>query len=171
MQYIKMSYKGVVFNVNPSGIKISMKKGVSRRTVPFGTSRAQEISTMPVVISGEGTFTGSDAFERAQELMRVFDDKGSAYLFLPDAMAMKAYFNALDISYDAAKNRVDYTFAFTRDYNGRSNVYNPGFTKVKRGENLYDIANRCNVRTDNLFISNDFKDMFSVKEGDRVWLN
>lgn len=171
MQYIKMSYKGVVFNVNPSGIKISMKKSVSRRTVPFGTSRAQEISTMPVVISGTGAFMGSNAFEKAQELMRVFDDKGSAYLFLPDAIVMKAYFNSLDISYDAAKNRVDYVFEFTRDYNGRSNVYNPGFTRAKHGENLYDIANRCNVSTDNLFISNDFRDMFSVREGDRVWLN
>lgn len=171
MQYIKLCYKGLVLDTNPSSIRINKKKNVTKRSVPFGTYRTQEISTAPTVISGEGAFVGASAYENASELMRIFDEKGSAHLFVPDAMALKAYFTKLDVSYDAARNRVDYSFEFTQDNDRKGTSYNFGFTYARGGENLYDIANRCNIDTQSLFRSNDYQDMFSVQEGDKVWLN
>lgn len=171
MQYIKLCYKGLVLDANPSSIQINKSKKISKRVVPFGSTKAQEISIQPTVVSGNGVFLGNDALEKATELMRIFDHKGSAHLFVPDAMVFRAYFTDLDIAYDAAKNRVDYSFKFVQDSNDKQSSYNLGFTYARSGENLYDVANRCHVDTDTLFLSNDYRDMFSVKEGDKVWLN
>lgn len=170
MKLIKMSYKGFVFSANPSSIKIQLSKYVSKRNIPFFTSKTQEICFQPARITGKGIFVGNDAGELADKLMRVFKSEGSGYLFLPNSEPVPAYFDALDISYDAEKNCVSYTFSFIEDCKGKKHNFDFGYTFALAGENLYDVANRTDVSIEKLVACNDFKDLFSLTEGDRVRL-
>ena len=170
MQSIKMCYKGFVFDTNPTELKINKKKGISKKTVPFGISKVSEISSMPAVISGKGAFYGADAFEKAGELMRIFDSPDSAYLFIPPSFSAKAIFSSLDVSYCAAGNKVEYVFEFIQDTNNKKNQKPIDFTYALKDENMYDIAHRCSSDIEGLFLNNDYEDLFSVEEGDKIWL-
>ena len=171
MKLIKLSYKGFEFPINPRSIQIDFAKKISTRTLPFAKGRAQEICFEPCVISGSGSLTGSNARRQAHELMRIFKSEGSAYLFSPEGTPLKAFFQALRVSYNAEKECVDYTFTFVEDGADKSCSYPFGFTYAQAGENLYDIANRTDTDAATLFNSNCFADMFAVEEGDKVWLN
>ncbi|MBR3148970.1 MAG: hypothetical protein IKF64_02280 [Eubacterium sp.] len=170
MTLIKMSYKGFVFNVNPSSIKSDFSKKIETKVIPFGFGKSTEVCRLPVVISGSGKFCGADAGEKAHELMRIFEKGGASYLFAPHIAPMKAFFTDLSMSVNAEEDCVDYTFSFTEECTEKKSRYSFGYTYARRGENLYDIANRCSVKSEKLFEANDYMDMFSVQEGDKVWL-
>jgi hypothetical protein len=165
-----MSYKGFCFNVNPSSIKVDYSKNVAVKTSLFATSVGQEVNFEPTKIAGSGKFVGDKAREYANALTRIFQSDGSAYLFVPDGMPIKAYFKNLSISYNSEKNCVSYDFEFVEDYQGKKRKYDFGYTYAKNGENLFDVANRTDVDIQTLFESNDFADLFSLKDGDKVWL-
>lgn len=171
MKLIKMRYKGFTFPVNPSSIKAELSKTISASTIPFSFSKTQEVGFSPSVISASGSFTGNTAQENARTLLRIFKDRGSAYLFIPGIEPLKAYFKNLSISFNAEKNSADYSLIFVEDNRGKKSKFDFGFTYALEGENLFDIANRTNRDFDKIFEANHFMDMFSVKEGDKVWLN
>ncbi|MBE6719347.1 MAG: hypothetical protein E7571_01665 [Ruminococcaceae bacterium] len=170
MTAMKMSYKGFLFDVNPSSIKTQFGRQIETKTVPFGFGRSSEICRMPAKISGSGVFCTADAGEKAFELMRIFEKGGSSYLFVPKLAPMKAYFTDLTMSVNAETQSIEYSFSFTEDCSEKKSRYRFGYTYAKSGENLFDIANRCCVEAEKLFAANDFMDMFSVQEGDKVWL-
>lgn len=171
MQYIKMNYKGFEFDINPSSIKMELSKRVSKRVIPFKSTKIQEICFNPAKFKGSGCFYGKNARQQAHSLVRLFNDEGSAYLFSPDFPPTRAFFNDLSISFNAQKDAVEYTVEFVEDSLGKKDKYNFGFTYALYGENLFDIANRCDKRVEDLFDKNNFENLFSVKEGDKVWLN
>ena len=171
MKMIKMSYKGCTLDVNPRTISAEMKKSVAVKPVPFFHGRVQEVCSLPMVISGEGSFIGKDAEAQAFSLMRLFKSKGSAYLFAPCFSPVRAYFTELKLFSNAEKGCVDYTFRFVEDCQNKNDKIDFGFTYALGGENLYDIANRTGVPVETLFQRNDYKDLFCVTEGDKVWLN
>lgn len=171
MKLIKMNYKGFTFDVNPSSIEISLSKSINTKSIPFSFSKSQEINVQPTKIKGSGKFIGEDARQKAYQLERVFMSNGSAYLFVPDANPMKAFFSELNISYDSKDSSVNYSFEFVEDSQQKSNEYPFGYTVAKYNENLYDISNRTGIDVSRLFEINSYKDLFSVKVGDKVWLN
>ena len=171
MKLIKMSYKGLTFNVNPSTVKIDFSKNISYRSIPFICSKAQEINHLPTVISGSGKFTGDNADEYAMRLEKTFRSTGSAYLFIPDATPIKAFFKGLSISYDSREGSVSYSFEFVEDCQGKKNEYDFNFTYAVKGENLYDVANRTGVDVGRIFELNEYQDLFSVKKGEKIWLS
>lgn len=170
MKLIKMSYKGFGFDVNPASLEISLSKSISTRGIPFSFSKSQEINIQPTKIKGSGKFIGENARQKAYQLERVFKSKGSSYLFVPDASPMKAFFSELNISYDSKDNSVSYSFEFIEDSNSKETEYSFGYTIASSNENLYDISNRTGIDVAKLFDMNDYKDLFSVKDGDKVWL-
>lgn len=170
MKLIKMSYKGFVFYANPSSIKIQLSKHVSKRNIPFFYSKTQEICFKPAKITGNGCFTGNDAGKYADSLMRIFKSENSGYLFLPNSEPLLAYFELLDVSYDAEKNSVSYSFSFLEDCRNKKHSFNFGYTFALEGENLYDVANRTDVSIEKIVQCNDFRDLFSLEKGDRVRL-
>ncbi len=171
MQLIRISYKDFTFMVNPETLQLKHSKAVSSRLIPFGFGKSREISSNPVIITGEGCFAGENARNNIRALSSVFDKKGSGYLFLPDSTPVKAIFTKLDIKYAGAGDRIDYSFEFVQEDCGKAPIYDFGFTYAKSGENLYDIANRTNVDVGKIFSLNGFSDLFSVQEGDKVWLD
>ena len=167
---INMSYKGMVFSANPSSIKTDFRRKTETKHIPFGFGKTTEICRLPAKITGSGKFVGAGAGEKAYNLMRVFEKEGSSYLFLPEFPPVKVYFTDLSVNLNAKDYGVEYTFEFTEDCVGKKSRFAFGYTYAKRGENLFDISNRCDVSFDKLFEINDFPDMFSVSEGDKVWL-
>ncbi|MBE6816903.1 MAG: hypothetical protein E7520_04280 [Ruminococcaceae bacterium] len=170
MNTIKMSYKGMLFEVNPQSIQTDFSKKVETKALPFGFGRTAVVCRMPATVSGSGILTGENAGERAFELMRIFEKGGASYLFMPKIAPVKAYFTALALSV-RDENCIEYRFTFTEECTEKKSHYAFGYTYARAGENLYDIANRCSVSSSKLFEANDYMDMFSVSEGDKVWLN
>lgn len=170
MKHMTMRYKGFTFPVNPKAVEIKMAKSIATAKVPFSKAKAQEICDMPCSISAEGSFFGSNAQEQALRLTALFEQKGSAYLFAPTLPAFKMYFQSLSISSDAQGNGLNYTVTFLQDTTAKKPVYDFGFTLARAGENLFDIANRTGVAPEKIVAANHYETMFSVQEGDRVWL-
>lgn len=171
MQYIRMSYKDFCFMVNPDSLKLRYSKSLGNKIVPFGIGKGREICTNPTVISGKGCFVGANARQCIRDLSRLFNDKGSGYLFLPDSTPIKAVFSTLDIEYAGCDDKIEYSFEFVQESGDKAPIMDFGYTFAKRDENLFDIANRTNTDVGELFRLNRYKDLFSVNEGDRVWLN
>lgn len=168
---IKMEYRGFTFPINPTSIKTKFSKNISSKTIPFSFSRVQEINDYPTVVTANGKFVGSKAMQFSHELMRVYKQKGSSYLLIPDSVPVKAYFKNLELSYDAKNNCVSYQVEFIEDVNSKKGKFDFGYTYVLAGENVYDVANRMDVDVEKIVEHNDFCDLFSLKEGDRIWLN
>lgn len=171
MQLIKMSYNGFTFTANPTSLKVNLSKNVATKTIPFGFGKSTEVCFEPAVVTGNGCFIGANARERAHELMRIFTAKGSSYLFAPSISPMRAFFTKLDISYNAGQDKIDYSFEFTQESDEKNNLFDFGYTYAKAGENLYDVANRTGFDVKELFERNDYGDLFSVCEGDKIWLS
>ena len=159
MQAIKMTYKGFCFDANPAYIKAEYSKNIASKSVLFKSAKQQEISFKAAKIKGNG------------KLIKVFQSKGSSFLFSHDLPPMRAYFSSLDISYNAVEECVDYSFEFIEDSDAKNPIRNFGYTFALADENLYDIANRTSVGVEKLFKCNNYPDLFSVREGDKVWLS
>lgn len=170
MEMIKMKYKDFEFDVNPTDIRLSMSKNISKHSLPYKAQSCEEMGKNAAVVSGKGYFLGEDAMNKAYALSRVYNKKGSDYLFTPYCVPIKVFFSSLDIIYSASNSRVEYTFEFTQDKPEKKDTYDFGYTIAKDGENLFDIANRTGLEIEKIASLNDFGDLFSVKEGDRVWL-
>jgi hypothetical protein len=170
MQAIKMSYKGITLDVNPTSVKIEFSKSIAKKKIIFKSTKTQEMCFNPIKISGSGKLIGDKAREQAHSLMRIFKSKGSAYLFTPELAPIKAFLSDLTVSFDSAQGCVEYSFSFTEDCESKEYMLDFGYTYALNGENLYDISNRTEVSVENLFKCNNFCDMFSVNEGDKVWL-
>lgn len=170
MQYIRMSYKDFTFSVNPKTLKLTHSKNVATKSIPFGTSKAREISTTTAKISGEGVFVGETARNSIHSLTRIFNDKGAGYLFLPDSTPIKAIFTKLEIHYSADDDKLHYSFEFIEEECKKMSIKDFGYTLARKNENLYDIANRTGTAVEDLFSLNQYADLFSVNEGDKIWL-
>ena len=170
MNCIEMSYKGFTFAANPNQIKIRLSKKLAAQTMPFQKSRVQEICDEPSVISGTGSLEGKNAEQEAYRLMLLFKLKGSAYLFSPVLPPLKMFLKELTVSSNAEKERIDYSFSFVEDASSKKHARENRFTYVQSGENLFDVANRINYPVEYLAQVNGVKDLFSVKERDKIWL-
>lgn len=170
MKSIKMSYKGFEFPVNAQSLEIEFSKRTAVSPIIKRGSRVQEICYNPTVISGSGILSGNSAPEQANRLMRIFREESAAYLFSPAFPPMKMFFKALKLSTKANESGIEFSFEFEEEYCAKRNRRSFGYTYAAEGENLYDIANRCDIPIEELFALNGFKDLFSVSGGDRIWL-
>jgi hypothetical protein len=170
MEFVKMTYKGFSFDVNPSSVKAEFSKTIAKKNIIFKSSKAQEICFENTKITASGKFTGENARQNSHTLMRIFKSKGSAYLFAPDIAPIKAYMSDLKISYNAGEQCVSYEVTFIEDCDDKSFLFDFGYTYALDGENLYDVSNRTDIAIEKLFEYNDYSDLFSVKEGDKIWL-
>lgn len=166
----KMRYKNFVFNVNPSDIKLSFKKNIAKADVMCSNQVCSEVGENAAVISGKGCFIGDDAEKKAFELMRIYNKQGADFLFTPYSSPVLAIFSCLDLSYSSDSRRVEYSFEFTEQGKRKAQSFEFGYTYAEEGENLFDIADRAQISVDKIVELNDFCGVFSVKEGDKVWL-
>ena len=170
MKMIKMKYRDFEFEVIPSEVSMKLTKNISKTDFANHGEKCEEINKKGALISGKGYFVGEDAMNKAYALIRVFNKKGSDFLFTPFCNPKKMLFTSLEIHYSASNSRVEYSFEFTQDGFEKNEVYDFGYTVALEGENLFDVSSRTGVEVQRLVSLNDFGDLFAVKEGDRVWL-
>lgn len=170
MDLIKMTYKGFTFSVNPMSIKTQMQRKTAQKSILFSTSKTQDMGFEPVKITGNGYFVGESAKTMAYEFMRIFKSGGSAYLFMPSLPPIRVVFSKLNTSFSSKQNAIAYEFEFIEDSVGKSSKFDFDYTYALDNENLYDVANRTGVSVEKLFERNEFKDLFDVKGGDKIWL-
>lgn len=165
-----MKYKGFVFDINPKGFKLSAQKNIAKTNLPSSGFVNQELNNKGLVVTGNGSFIGKDAMEKAHLLLRLFNKKGSDFLFLPTGDVVKAYFSDMSITYSASLEKVDYTFEFVEDGPSKNALHSFGYTLAKENENLFDVSNRTGVEIDKLASINHVQSIFAVSEGDKIWL-
>lgn len=170
MEFMKMRYKSFVFEINPKDISVSMSKNISKNSLPYSSQLCNEVGKNATVISGKGYFTGEKALEKVFSLVRVYNQKGSDFLFVPSASPIKAYFSKLDVSYSSGNGRVEYSFEFVEDCQNKNDIRDFGYTYAESKENLFDVANRTGVAVESIVKLNDIGDVFAIREGDKIWL-
>ena len=170
MKTVKMSYKGFVFKANPTEIKTEFSRKTASRIIPFKHSGTGVICQSPAVIKGRGKFCGEGERAQAQSLYSVFKKEGAAYLFSPVFVPVKAHFTNLEFSVNSEKECIEYAFTFTQEENLQKGSFDFGYTLAAEGENLFDVAGRTHTPIEKIIDLNRFKNPFSVREGDRIWL-
>lgn len=163
-----MSFKGFAFDVNPSFIEIRHRRIISEKVLLNGKSRVNSGALCPVEITGRGCFYGDNAPEKLAVLEVLHKKGGAGRLCLPQGSAYRVYFKELSFSFNSDKNRYEYSFAFVECTNSKKSSFDFSYTLADDGENLFQIAGRCNVPVERLMALNDFATPFSVNSGDRV---
>lgn len=166
----KMSFKGFSFDVNPSFIEIRHKRIISEKALLNGRSRVNSGALCPAEITGGGCFYGNNASEKLAMLEALHKKGGAGMLYLPQGSAYKVHFKELVFSCNADKNRYEYSFVFVECTKNKKPSFDFSYTLADDGENLFQIAGRCNVPVERLMALNDFATPFSVNSGDRVVL-
>lgn len=89
---------------------------------------------------------------------------------LQGAEPMRAYLTRFDYTCTTARDGVQYSFTFTEDCD-RAPRYAPyGSTRVRQGENAFDIAARTGVSVDTIVARNRLPSPFDLAPGEKVVL-
>lgn len=167
-KFIKMRYKDFEFPQNPSQIKITRTKNISENPLFDVGSCVQEVSKNAAEITVAGKLPADESGVVLLRLKMLQEEKGSGSLFLPGGEYFDAFFEKFETVRNAAQNIVEYTAVFRENENHRKNRIDFGFTYAQKGENAFDIANRCAVAVEKIMQLNEFKSPFDIDEGSRV---
>ena len=122
------------------------------------------------VITGKGWWYGSRALEMAQVLRRLLLPGQAHWLFAPGAEPMRAYLTRFDYTCTTARDGVQYSFTFTEDCDLAPRYAPYGSTRVRQGENAFDIAARTGVSVDTIVALNRLASPFDLTPGEKVVL-
>lgn len=167
---MKLKYKSFEFPSNPEKLEVLSSTNCSSSAVPDKNSAVQNVSVNPVIVKGSGEFYGNTCEETAAFLQNMLRDKTSGWLLLPFSIPVKAFFTSFEFCKRSSKNSVLYSFEFTEDCSGRMAERIFKYTFAEKGENAFEIANRCNVSVNDIMLFNNFKTPFDISAGDRVVL-
>lgn len=172
MNFCKMSFKNFVWENNPEKLAVTISDKMSADFYPKLTSTVSFVAQQPKIVTGEGVFFGENAYLKINLLEEVFDEKTSGQLFMPSMKPLNAFFTKLEIIGEPKKDCIKYAFTFTQDMESveETGDVSGSITKVRAGENLFDVVNRTGVSADTIMELNDFVDMFSAREGEQVGL-
>ena len=95
MNLTPMRYKSYVLPYNPETGAVTWERKIAARKVPFGGYCLQDLGLTCRVMRGEGTFTGTGAYEEFRKLEEVFRSDGPGLLIHPVWQAASAYFVTL----------------------------------------------------------------------------
>lgn len=115
MSLSKMRYKTFVWPNNPERCELTWERTLAEHKVPFGTYYLQDLGLTRQVLSGEGVFTGEDAYETFEALCALFLEGGSGTLVHPVWGACSAVFASLTLTEEPRENFVRYAFTFRED--------------------------------------------------------
>lgn len=167
---MKLKYKEFEFPANPGSIEISLSSNCSSTPISDGNSNVENVSVNPIIVAGNGEFFGEAAQEHCALLQNLLKSKESGWLFVPSSPPIKAYFTEFKFSKNTKRNSISYAFVFTEDCSDRKSERFFNYTYAEKGENAFEIANRCNVSVNDIMRLNDFESPFELTQGDRVVL-
>ena len=107
----RMSFRDFIFPVNPYIIRISHKRSVSDRKIPFSDDVVSDMGLNSRIIKGEGEFFGSSA-ENDFRRLREMHEKGEGMLYVPSQKSVYAYFSELELIGRDIEGVIKYSFTF-----------------------------------------------------------
>ena len=149
-----MRYKDYVWEYNPRVYGVTYRRKIAALKIPQGGCVMQDLGKSYKVLTGEGEFTGENAYDRFRELAEVFEEGGAGILVHPVWQLTKAYFVSLTLRQEPRENYVAYSFEFWEDItDGES------FTKIKESTASY--AEAAKPKTESR--------TYTVQKGDTLW--
>jgi hypothetical protein len=110
-----MQFGKFVFKENPVKLNVKYGRKLILVNIPEIGELAQNRGKVARIVSGEGIFFGSNAFEEFEKLVTLFDTvEESKMLVLPDNEMFWGYFSKLSLNGEGA-NKVKYSFEFVED--------------------------------------------------------
>ncbi len=151
----RMSYKGFIFSVNPSVIKIRHSSRLARDQIPFGSDLVRDFGRMACEISGEGELIGADCTQQFERLRDVFLEGGPGLLLLPGLEPFYAFFEKLELLEEPSDELVRYGFVFCEDTSAKHFEDSPKRSHTaSEGETLWDISFKYSVPVETLLDKN-----------------
>ena len=148
----KMSYKDFVFPVVPYVIRISDKRNISNRTVPYGGSVVEDLGNTARIISGEGEFYGENCVNDFMQLKSVMAKGGGGMLYIPSQSPIYAVFENLELICSDIEDVVRYSFRFVECFENINQT-----ERCIHGDGkscLWDISYRYGIDIDSLVLMN-----------------
>lgn len=120
-------------------------------------------------VSGEGEFSGSDAFFKFKLLKEVFLRGETAWLRMPMVKPLRAKLIELNLKEDARENKLSYYFKF-QEVKEKNNSSTPiSYATVSDEASLWDIEKIYGVDVAELLELNpDFPDCYCIEKGKRI---
>lgn len=155
MNLTPMRFRDYTWPYNPETYEILFRREVAALKVPGGRSVLQDLGMTFRVMRGEGTFTGTGAYEELRKLAQTFYRSGPGLLVHPVWQASGAYFVSLELKEEPLPEYVHYAFEFWEDpgtgggmtvlENQASTVKSSGasYVTVRRGDTLWGISRRA----------------------------
>lgn len=154
MNLTPMRFKDYTWPYNPETYEISWQRKIAARKIPYGRYCLQDLGLSCRVMSGEGTFTGPDAYREFSKLTKVFCSDGPGILVHPVWEARSAYFVSLELREKPLPDYVHYAFTFWQ--NG---VTASGLTKLTAAAQTKNFSPAAAGTTR----------IYTVKSGDTLW--
>ena len=165
-----MRYKGYEFPQAPSKIEIFSDTNVKKSPVFCGNSVVENVSVNPVIVKCSGQFFGKEGRECCDMMQYMLRQLSAGWLFAPELSPVKAFLSAFSYSKGADKDSISYRLEFTECCDSFSGTAEINYTICRAGENVFDIANRCSVKADDIMKLNSFVSPFDINEGDKVMI-
>ena len=167
---MRMRFGPYTFLQNPAQIQVESRALQQEKQLLQGGVCVTPAGRQATVITGKGWWYGQRALEMAQVLRRLLLPGQAHWLFAPGAEPMRANMTRFDYTCTTDREGVQYSFAFTEDCN-RAPQYAPyGSTRVRQGENAFDIAARTGVSVDTIVALNRLASPFALSAGGKVVL-
>ncbi len=165
---MNMSFGSILWEINPSELKISCERAVGRRLVPGFGENIQELGRGRRTVTGKGYIIGENCHREFQRLEEVFTLGCRDMLFLPGRQPFDAILTGLEYIGISGDDALQYAFVFTEasveelEADGRV-LY------AKAGESLWDYSWTCRVPMDVLVRKNGhIRYINCLSEGERV---
>lgn len=112
MKLASMRFKNYVWPYNPKTFEASLTRRLSVVKIPFGKNIVTDLGENCRVFSGEGEFSGRNAYREFKKLARLFHEGGAGILVHPVWGAARVYFTALSLREEPFSDYVRYAFEF-----------------------------------------------------------
>lgn len=167
---MKMKYKDFTFPSNPGEINVFSSTNIQSKSIYNSSSKTENVSVNPIIIKGKGEFFGDNAEELCLYIQHMLKDKTAGELMLPSSAGINAFLTEFTYSKSCKKGSMTYSFVFTEDCNQKQEQRKYRYTIARKGENAFDIANRCGISVSDIMRLNIYKNPFGIQQGDKVVL-
>lgn len=165
---MKAKYKGFELPVNPSCLEVLSSTNCESKGSISANSFCENVFVNPTVVTGQGELYGDKGGEYCSLIQNMLKSTSSDWLFIPGFAPIKAFLTEFKYSRSVSNGAYQYSFKFVEDCKGKSAKRFVAYTIAQRGENAFDIADRCGIAVDDVMSLNDFKSPFDISEGEKV---
>lgn len=169
MKVSKIRFKGFEWEHNPEKLTVANEDNLTEQKMPRGSSIAVKRSAKCRVITGGGTLSGYDCYNRFNEILKLQNTVESGVLTLPETKPFYAYFKKLELLCEPVPDTISYRFEFVEDCEKNYVIKDDVYHTVQSGETLWDISFNYGVKIETLIELNP--EIFRVDElieGSRV---